>query len=97
MRFPPSLPDGEYRTMIFTENLQKGIITETDSKTNVTLQTNIIPRIGVALYVRKGDVSPNLTPNSARFDPKTNKIQLLVSNKGKASAILAGDWQLKKG
>ncbi|MGB3653254.1 MAG: hypothetical protein WBA41_18815, partial [Rivularia sp. (in: cyanobacteria)] len=63
----------------------------------VTLQTNIIPRIGVALYVRKGDVSPNLIPDSARFDPKTNKIQLLVSNKGKASAIVAGDWQLKKG
>ncbi len=97
VRFPPSLPDGEYRTMIFTENLQRGTVTETDSKTNVTLQTNIIPRIGVALYVRKGDVSPNLIPDSARFDPKTNKIQLLVSNKGKASAILAGDWQLKKG
>jgi len=97
VRFPPSLPDGEYRTMIFTENLQKGTITETDSKTNVTLQTNIIPRIGVALYVRKGDVSPNLIPDSAKFDPKTNKIQLLVSNKGKASAIVAGDWKLKKG
>ena len=97
VRFPPSLPDGEYRTMIFTENLQRGTITETDSKTNVTLQTNIIPRIGVALYVRKGDVSPNLNFASARVNPKTNKIQLLVSNKGKASAIVAGDWKLKKG
>lgn len=97
VRFPPSLPDGEYRTMIFTENLQKGTITETNTETNVTLQTNIIPRIGVALYVRKGDVSPNLIPDSARFDPKTNKIQLLVNNKGKASAIVAGDWKLKKG
>ena len=97
VRFPPSLPDGEYRTMIFTENLQRGTITETDSKTNVTLQTNIIPRIGVALYVRKGNVSPNLSFPSARVNPKTNKIQLLVSNKGKASAIVAGDWKLKKG
>ena len=97
VRFPPSLPDGEYRTMIFTENLQRGTIIETDSKNNVTLQTNIIPRIGVALYVRKGDISPNLIPNSARFDSKTNKIQLLVNNKGKASAIVAGDWKLKKG
>ena len=97
VRFPPSLPDGEYRTMIFTENLQRGTITETDSKTNVTLQTNIIPRIGVALYVRKGNVSPNLSFPSARVNPKTNKIQLLVSNKGKASAIVVGDWKLKKG
>jgi len=97
VRFPPSLPDGEYRTMIFTENLQKGTITETDSQTNVTLQTNIIPRIGVALYVRKGDVSPDLSFPSARVNPKTNQIQLLVNNKGKASAIVAGDWKLKKG
>ncbi|BAY82345.1 hypothetical protein NIES267_18240 [Calothrix parasitica NIES-267] len=97
VRFPPSLPDGEYRTMIFTENLQKGTITETDSKTNVTLQTNIIPRIGVALYVRKGDVSPDLSFPSVRVNPKTNQIQLLVNNKGKASAIVAGDWKLKKG
>ncbi|WP_414623114.1 hypothetical protein [Calothrix sp. CCY 0018] len=96
VRFPPSLPDGEYRTMIFTENLKRGTITETDSKTNVTLQTNIIPRIGVALYVRKGDISPNLSFASARVNPN-NQIQLLVSNKGKASAIVAGDWQLKKG
>ncbi|MEM7715570.1 MAG: hypothetical protein AAF349_18690 [Cyanobacteria bacterium P01_A01_bin.68] len=97
VRFPPSLPDGEYRTMIFTENLQKGTITETNSETNVTLQTNIIPRVGVALYVRKGDVSPNLNFTSARVNPKTNQIQLLVNNKGKASAIVAGDWKLKKG
>ena len=97
VRFPPNLPDGEYRTMIFTENLQKGTITETNSETNVTLQTNIIPRIGVALYVRKGDVSPNLNFPSARVNPKTNQIQLLVNNKGKASAIVAGDWKLKKG
>ncbi|MEO1432298.1 MAG: hypothetical protein AAFV71_25175 [Cyanobacteria bacterium J06633_8] len=97
VRFPPSLPDGEYRTMIFTENLKRGTITQTDSTNNVTLQTNIIPRIGVALYVRKGDVSPDLNFPSARVNPKTNQIQLLVSNKGKASAIVAGDWKLKKG
>ncbi|MDY6896513.1 MAG: hypothetical protein SWZ49_00320, partial [Cyanobacteriota bacterium] len=84
-------------TMIFTENLQRGTITETNPETNVTLQTNIIPRIGVALYVRKGDVSPNLVPDRVRINPKTNQLQLLVTNKGKASAIVAGDWKLKKG
>jgi hypothetical protein len=97
VRFPPSLPDGEYRTMIFTENLQKGTVTQTDTTNNVTFITNIIPRIGVALYVRKGDVSPNLIPDSARFEPKSNTIQLLVQNTGKASAIVAGNWELKKG
>ncbi|MEM9925579.1 MAG: hypothetical protein AAF915_17815 [Cyanobacteria bacterium P01_D01_bin.50] len=97
VRFPPNLPDGEYRTMIFTENLRKRTVNKTDTAKNVTFRTNITPRIGVALYVRKGDVSPNLTTQSARFDPKSNKIQLLIGNTGKASAIVAGNWKLKKG
>ncbi|MEA5573899.1 hypothetical protein [Calothrix sp. UHCC 0171] len=96
-RFPPSLPDGEYRTMIFTENLQATTVTETDNKKGVTVNTAIIPRIGVAVYVRKGNVSPNLAVSSARFNPQASKLQLLVTNKGKASAIASGNWKLKRG
>jgi hypothetical protein len=96
-RFPPSLPDGEYRTMIFTENLQPTIVTETDKKKGVTVNTSIIPRIGVAVYVRKGNISPNLAASSARFNAKDSKLQLLVANKGKASAITSGEWKLKRG
>ncbi|MCC5658127.1 hypothetical protein LC608_14235 [Nostoc sp. XA010] len=97
VRFPPSLPDGEYRTMIFTENLQTSTVTQTDAtNNNVKFQTTIIPRIGVAVYVRKGDISPNLIPNSARLNPQ-GQIQLLVQNKGKASAIVGGNWTIKQG
>jgi hypothetical protein len=96
-RFPPSLPDGEYRTMIFTENLQATTVTESDNKKGVTVNTAIIPRIGVAVYVRKGNVFPKLVTTSAQFNPQTSKLQLLVSNKGKASAITSGEWKLKRG
>jgi hypothetical protein len=96
-RFPPSLPDGEYRTMIFTENLQATTVSDTDNKKGVTLNTTIVPRIGVAVYVRKGNISPNLVTSSTRFNPQTSKLQLLVSNKGKASAITSGEWKLKQG
>jgi hypothetical protein len=96
-RFPPSLPDGEYRTMIFTENLQPSTVTETDNKKGVTVNTTIVPRIGVAVYVRKGNISPKLAASSARFDTKASKLQLLVANKGKASAITSGEWKLKRG
>jgi hypothetical protein len=96
-RFPPSLPDGEYRTMIFTENLQPTIVTETDKKKGVTVNTSIIPRIGVAVYVRKGNISPKLAASSARFNAKASSLQLLVANKGKASAITSGEWKLKQG
>jgi hypothetical protein len=97
VRFPPSLPDGEYRTMIFTENLQATNVTETDKKSGVVLQTAIVPRIGVAVYVHKGKLSPNLSANSATFDPKSQNIRLLVTNKGKASAVIAGEWKLTQG
>ncbi|PAX52558.1 hypothetical protein [Brunnivagina elsteri] len=96
-RFPPSLPDGEYRTMIFTENLQAATVSETDNTKGVTVNTAIIPRIGVAVYVRKGNISPNLVTSIARFNTQTSKIQLLVTNKGKASAITSGEWKLKRG
>ncbi|NJL61547.1 MAG: hypothetical protein HC903_06615, partial [Methylacidiphilales bacterium] len=96
-RFPPNLPDGEYRTMIFTENLQATTVSETDKKRGVTVNTAIIPRIGVAVYVRKGNISPNLVTNIARFNTQSSKLQLLVTNKGKASAITSGEWKLKRG
>jgi hypothetical protein len=95
--FPPSLPDGEYRTMIFTENLQTSTVTETDKANGVTLLTSIVPRIGVTVYVRKGNIAPKLMTASARINPKSNKIELLVQNQGKATAIVAGNWTLKQG
>lgn len=97
VRFPPNLPDGEYRTMIFTENLQATKVTQTNQANQVTFITSVVPRIGVTVYVRKGDVLPNLVANSARFNPKSNQVQLLVQNTGKASAVVAGNWTLKQG
>ncbi|MBW4510859.1 MAG: hypothetical protein KME64_30740 [Scytonematopsis contorta HA4267-MV1] len=97
VRFPPSLPDGEYRTMIFTENLETSTVTEEDKPKGVVMNTTIIPRIGVAVYVRKGNISPNIAATSARFEAATKNIELLVKNSGKATAVLAGNWKLKQG
>jgi P pilus assembly chaperone PapD len=97
VRFPPSLPDGEYRAMLFTENLEATIQQETDATSGVTLRTAIVPSVGVAVYVRKGKLSHNLSAISARYNPQSNKVQLLVRNTGKASAILQGEWTIKKG
>jgi hypothetical protein len=97
VRFPPSLPDGEYRAMLFTENLEATIQQETDATSGVTLRTAIVPSVGVAVYVRKGKLSHNLSAISARYNRQSNKVQLLVRNTGKASAILQGEWTIKKG
>lgn len=97
VRVPPSLPDGEYRALLLTENLEVTIQEETDPSTDAVFKTTIIPRIGVAVYVRKGDISHNASVISARYNPQLNRVQLLVQNTGQASAILRGDWRIKKG
>jgi hypothetical protein len=42
-------------------------------------------------------VLPSLVASSAKFNPKSNQVQLLVQNTGKASAVVAGNWTLKQG
>jgi hypothetical protein len=96
-RLAPSLPDGEYRAMIFTETLNKLIPPETIKEGETTVTTTIIPRMGVAVYVRKGSLNPNLGIESARFHPQDQQVQVLVKNMGKASAIVAGNWTIKQG
>ena len=96
-RLLPSLPDGEYRAMLFTENLEATIEKETDADNDVVISTAIVPRIGVAVYVRKGDISHELNVDRARYNSKSKQVQLLVRNTGKASAIVQGEWTIKKG
>ncbi|MBS3027518.1 MAG: hypothetical protein HCA25_10630 [Dolichospermum sp. DET50] len=97
VRFPPSLPDGEYRAMLFTENLEATFQEESGTNNGVIFKTAIVPRIGVAVYVHKGNISHNLTAVNARFDSKSQQLQLLVKNSGKASVITQGEWTIKKG
>lgn len=91
-RLSPSLADGEYRAVIFTEDLKQ--TTTTDSRGN---SVGIKPRIGVTVYVRKGNVSPNLVVDSASWNSKQNQIQLLIRNTGQASARPVVTWTLNQG
>jgi P pilus assembly chaperone PapD len=89
-RLPPSLPDGEYRAVVFTENLTQAI---DEGGNSIGLTT----RIGVTIYVRKGDLSGALTVENASWNPQQRQIQMLVSNTGGASARPAVNWTLKQG
>lgn len=91
-RLSPSLPDGEYRAVIFTEDLKQA--NTTDSQGN---SVGIKARIGVTVYVRKGNVSPNLAVNSASFNSQQKQIQLMVRNSGQASARPVVTWTLNQG
>jgi P pilus assembly chaperone PapD len=89
-RFPPSQPTGEYRAVIFTENLSE---TQDAAGNKVSLAT----RIGATFYVRQGTLTPNLTVDSASWNTQQQKIQVLVKNAGQASARPSVNWTLKKG
>lgn len=86
----PSLPDGEYRTAVFAETLKESV---NGSGKNV----GVITRVATTVYIRKGDVSPNLTVDSAEFNTNQKTLQLLVENIGDASVRLGANWQLKQG
>ncbi|MFB2773229.1 P pilus assembly protein, chaperone PapD [Pelatocladus sp. BLCC-F211] len=90
-QLPPNLPDGEYRVVVFTENLKE--IKTTDQNGN---SLNIRAKIGSTFYVRKGNLSPQLTVDSSSFDAAKNQIKLLVRNIGQASVLPIANWTLKQ-
>ncbi len=90
VNLPASLPDGEYRAMIFTEPL-------VDLSANKTRGTTLVNRIGTAFYVRKGNIKPNLKIESLTWNRDTNKLQLLVRNSGKASTQTTATWSASQG
>ncbi len=88
-RFLPSSAKGEYRAVIFTEDLQE--ITTTNSNQTI----GVTPRIGVTVYVRHGDAAPNLKVESASYNPQTKKISLQLKNSGNATARPQINWNLQ--
>jgi len=84
VRFLPSTKQGEYRAIIFTEpTLPSG-----------DAQMGIVPRIGVAMYVRKGDIKAQLSVLNAIY--KDKHIILRAQNTGKATARPRIYWVLSK-
>jgi hypothetical protein len=88
-QLPPDMENGEYRTVLFTETL----IERTNAQGN---QVGIQARIGATVYVRVGDINPNLTVKEASYNAQEQEIELLTSNSGKASARVKVDWTLKQ-
>ncbi|NEU80881.1 P pilus assembly protein, chaperone PapD [Nostoc sp. UIC 10630] len=89
-RLAPNLPDGEYRAVVFNETL-------TESKDAAGNNITLVARIGVTLYVRKGNLSPQLAIDSASFNPEQKQIQLLVRNSGQATVLPSLNWTLRQG
>jgi P pilus assembly chaperone PapD len=89
VQLPPNLPAGEYRSAIFTENLTQQ--KQTDRKGIVT---TITTRIGVTMFVRRGENSPKLTITKTTWNPTKSQISMTMNNAGKASAYPEIEWNL---
>jgi P pilus assembly chaperone PapD len=90
-RLLPSLKDGEYRALLFTENLQ------TAESTSNGVTVGLVPRIGVTVYVRHGETASNLTIGGASLNTRQRQINLLVSNSGNASVRPSAEWTFSQG
>jgi P pilus assembly chaperone PapD len=89
VQLPPNLPAGEYRSAIFTENLEQQ--QQTNSK---GVMTTISTRIGVVMFVRKGEGAAKVTISTATWNPAKNQILLTMNNAGKASAFPEVNWTI---
>ncbi|AMW29324.1 MULTISPECIES: hypothetical protein [Arthrospira] len=83
--------------MLITENLEAIIEEQTDETRNFVLRTTIVPQIGVAVYVRKGDIYHDLDIVNVRYNPESNRLHLLVRNSGQASVIVQPEWVISQG
>jgi hypothetical protein len=92
IQLPAHLPAGEYRTVIFTENLDRKTQNDRAGAT-----TTITTRIGVTLFVRRGNGVPQIDLVTAEWDRTQQKILLTIQNVGSASAYPTVAWQLKQG
>jgi len=89
-RFPPSMPEQEYRAVLVTENLRE--IASGDG-----IQVIVQAQVGATVYIRNGDLAANLAAVNASFDPSNNQLGLLVQNTGPASARPKVFWALSQG
>jgi P pilus assembly chaperone PapD len=91
-QIPANLPPGEYRSVIFTENLDQE--KRADGKGSVA---TITTRIGVTIFVRRGATAPKLSITTATWHPEKNQIWVDMNNGGNASVYPELQWRLTQG
>ena len=88
---PPSLADREYRAILFTEQLTE------QPAAGATSQAAITARIGTAVFVRKGDLTPPaLEAIAVRWNGEQNQPQIQIVNRGDESARPSATWRLSR-
>ncbi len=85
-RFVPNTPDGEYRALLYADQLNE--VDPNNPSPAVTLKT----RLGITVYVTKGDLTPVLKVQQAIYNPQKKQILLLATNSGSATTRPKTQW-----
>jgi hypothetical protein len=91
--FPSDLPEGEYRAVLFAEELAERTPGNTPDNNAVAA---IKVRIGATVYVHQGELSAELSGQSAALASDRQMLELVVSNQGQATARSRVSWQLSQ-
>jgi hypothetical protein len=89
---PPSTPNGEYRVVLFLEDLKEKQIQNTGNSNPVVMKA----KVASVFYISKGSIRADVQANSAIWDNKAKKLALVLSNKGQRSAYPNVDWKIEK-
>ncbi len=89
--FLPSLPNLEYRAVIFVEDLK-----ERDLKQSNGNAVIIKTRVASVFYTSKGAAQSNLQVSTANWDNDTKKLSVLLTNRGTQSGYPDVNWRIEK-
>lgn len=89
-RFAPSVPDGEYRVLLYADQLNE--VDPNNPTPAVTLKT----RLGITVYVSKGDLTPVLKVQQAIYHLPKKQILLLTQNSGSATTRPKIQWTISQ-
>jgi P pilus assembly chaperone PapD len=89
---PPSLPDGEYRVVLFLEDLKEKKLQNNANNNPVVMKA----RVASVFYISKGSGSADLQANAATWDTTNKRMTLVLNNKGQKSAYPNVNWKIEK-
>jgi len=84
-RLLPSMKSGEYRAAIFVEPVRQ----EAPAR-----GVAILPRVGVTVYVRHGEIRESLVPEKFDYDATNKELYLVVKNTGNVTVRPTVTWEL---
>jgi hypothetical protein len=88
---PSSLPNREYRAVVFVEDLKERAVSAGSGQALV-----IKARVASVFFFGKGQNSSSVKVNTATWDIVNKKLNILLENKGSKTAYPAISWRIEK-